>query len=136
MSDPRPWWLLADPVRPGYWVVRFLVAKRRWGPHCPACIIRLQTWHEPGLAENLMERSPFFAAFVSGEPVGIWDIQASTHTTGRICRVEREITRGEYERLMLPIYAARRADRYLPAALPFQPVRVDQVEIPFLGGNR
>lgn len=51
----------------GYWLIRLI----RNGPLVPACIQRVQTMHEPGEPENTMERSPFLAAFINGEPVHI-----------------------------------------------------------------
>lgn len=129
--DPRPWWLLATPVRPGYWIMRFRLAGRQWGPSTPVCIVWLHTRVEPFAPDNHMERSPFLAAFAAGLPIGIWDVQPSTHTSGRISRIEQRITRQEYDQQMAEILAARREDRYLPAAVPFEPISIKQVEIPF-----
>lgn len=123
--------MLADPVRPGFWLVRFRLAARKWGPATPACIVWLHTRNEPTEPSNAMERSPFLAAFVAGLPASVWDIQASAHTTGRISRVERRISRAEYEAQMTEITAARRVNRYLPAAVPFQAVAVEHLPIPF-----
>jgi len=126
-----------------YWLVRVRLGRKpnktvQWGPLTPAAIIRLQTRHEPGEASNAMDRSPYYAAFLAGEPIDLielWALQMSTEvTTRRIIQIDRVLTRREYERLLGEIAGARRADRYLPMAVPFQPVRADQVEIPFLSG--
>jgi len=125
-------------VRTGFWLVRARLGRAEnktviWGPASPACIVRLHTRHEPGHPENLMERSPFFAAFVSGEPIGLYDLFPTTdHEQERIFRVERAISQPHYDRLMREIAEARRADRYLPMALPFKPIKIEALEVPFL----
>ena len=126
-----------DAVRPGFWLVRARLGPGKWGPAAPAAIIVLQTRFEPGEPENEMERSPFYAGFVSGLPVSIWSIHQATHTEGdRILRIERVLHRVEYDRLMAQIAEARRADRYLPMAVPFKPVSRRHVEIPFAAPRR
>lgn len=62
-AEPRA---ISKP-QPGHWLIRLI----RNGPLVPACIRRVQTTHEPGAADNQMERSAFLAAFINGEPVDI-----------------------------------------------------------------
>jgi hypothetical protein len=103
--DPRPWWTLAAMPRLGFWLVRERlprkqgeVGRAQWGPLLPAKIERIHTTYEPGEKLNTMERSPFFAAFVAGEPVSLYSLQQETHTAGdRIFRVERTIDRAEHD---------------------------------------
>ena len=51
----------------GHWLIRLV----KHGPWVPACIALVETTAEPGEPENIMERSPFIAAFINGEPVDI-----------------------------------------------------------------
>lgn len=53
--------------QPGFWLVR----PARGAPLVPAAIMRVLTTHEPGDPSNAMERSPFLAAFIAGEPVDL-----------------------------------------------------------------
>ena len=57
---------MLDP-QPGFWLVRLA----KGAPQVPAAIVRVHTTAEPGNPANLMERSPFLAAFVAGEPVDL-----------------------------------------------------------------
>ena len=54
-----------DRPEPGFWLVRLA----KGAPQVPACIRVVQTLAEPGDPLNLMDRSPFIAAFIAGEPV-------------------------------------------------------------------
>lgn len=66
--DPR----YLERIEPGFWKMRLV----RGGPEIPACIRWIHTTHEPGEPNNAMERSPFLAAFIAGEPVEllrVWD---------------------------------------------------------------
>lgn len=69
---------------PGYWVIRLV----KGGPPAPACIRWVETLHEPGLPENVMERSRFLAAFILEEPA---DLDAVWRA-----RQREEITEGDY----------------------------------------
>lgn len=132
LTAPASWVAAAPPVKPGYWMVRARLGPRQYGPLSPAAIIKLHTRYEPGDPDNVMDRSPFYAAFLAGEPIDIWSIQFSAHTQGKaILRIERELTRREYDRLVGQIAEARRWDRYLPMALPFQKPAIESMEIPF-----
>ena len=62
----RPKGYGGDP-EPGYWMIRLV----KNGPLVPACIRWVQTGAEPGEPENVMERSPFLAAFIDEKPVDI-----------------------------------------------------------------
>ena len=57
---------MLDP-QPGFWLVRLA----KGGPQAPAAIVRVHTTAEPGNPSNAMERSPFLAAFIAGEPVDL-----------------------------------------------------------------
>ena len=132
LTVPGSWVAAAPAIIPGYWLVRVRLGRRQYGPMTPAAIIRLHTRTEPGEADNPMDRSPFYAAFLAGEPIDIWSIQFSAHTAGKhIIRTEREITRREYDRMMAEIAEARRQNRYLPMAVPFQAPSIRDMEIPF-----
>lgn len=103
MSEAR---VIGQP-QPGYWLVRLV----RGGPPVPAAIMRVQTTSDPETGEA-MERSPFLAAFIAGEPA---DLDAVWHRRGT------PIDRAEYERrLARPgnAPADRRIDP-LTVALPF-----------------
>jgi hypothetical protein len=67
LLGPRP---VVDWPQPGYWMIRLVSG----GPEVPACICVVQTLHEPGIPENLMERSPFLAAFILGKPAGLDEV--------------------------------------------------------------
>jgi hypothetical protein len=69
--------------QPGFWLIKLV----KNGPPVPACIRWVQTTHEPGNADNPMERSRFLAAEINGQPVDIdrvWLVRG------------REIDGGEY----------------------------------------
>lgn len=59
-----------DQPQEGRWLVR--LGRNR--PLIPAAIMRVQTTSEPGESSNLMERSPFLAAFIGGEPVALYEV--------------------------------------------------------------
>ncbi len=117
--DTRP--RVTDHPRPGFWVLRM----GQGFPWCPARIVMAQTMFEPGEPENDMRgtRSPHLCALISGLPVKMEDVWE---------RRGRVIDRREYDRMMAEIDAARRADVYLPAALPFKKVSLLNVKVPFL----
>lgn len=107
---------------PIYKVTRFL----RNGPLCPACVIWIQTRSEPGEPNNRMERSQHLAGYISGQPADPRRIYMADSAG------TREISRTEYARLLDRIDDALRQNRYCAEASPFDPVRVDAIEIPFL----
>ena len=63
MSEPRR----IDAPQPGFWLIR----QAKGAPQVPACIRRFHTHYEPGNPLNLMERSPFLAAEIAGEYIGL-----------------------------------------------------------------
>ncbi len=132
MKDPRPWWLLAAPPRPGFWLVSARIGPRIWGPAVPAAVMRVHTEHEPGEPDNRMDRSPFWAAFVADEPTRIWSLQQATHTEGdRIYRTIREIDEAEYRFLVAETVWSRQYAPDEPAARPHDAVNLRQIPIPF-----
>lgn len=60
MNKPQPGWWLVRPVSRGDFV--------------PACIRWVETTHEPGNPENLMERSRSLGAFVNETPVALEEV--------------------------------------------------------------
>jgi hypothetical protein len=89
------------------------------GPEVPACICVVQTLHEPGIPENLMERSPFLAAFILGKPAGLDEVWK---------RRGREIDRGEYD---YRVDDARWAKAFAPREAIARPrQRVDWLDQP------
>lgn len=102
------------------------------GPLCPSVVMWVATVHEPGAPDNLMERSPHIAAYLSGE---VFDgPPARLYTMGKAGT--SHITRAEYERAVAAISANRRANRFDPRCFPFDPVDVEQMPLPFLARRR
>lgn len=98
------------------------------GPLCPSVIMWLHTLYEPGEPSNSMDRSPFIAAYLSGE---LFDgPPARLYTMGRAGT--EHISRAEYMRAVAEISSNRRANRFDPRCFPFDPVAVDQIPLPFL----
>lgn len=116
MFDPRR--RVTDFPAPGFWLIR-CVPK---GPWAPAAIMRLNTSSEPGQPDNLMDRSSFLAAFISGQPVALADVWLRR---GRI------ITRAEYNRAVAEIGEAVRANVYDPRCQPWKPVDISALPLPF-----
>lgn len=54
----------------GYWLIRLA----KGGPLVPASIQRIHTTFEPGNPQNEMDRSPFLAAFINGNPVSLEEV--------------------------------------------------------------
>ncbi|HXE51277.1 MAG TPA: hypothetical protein VN663_23060 [Ramlibacter sp.] len=111
---------MLDHPEPGLWLIRCC-------PRCPwvpARIVMVQVSHEPGQPDNDMRgtRSPFLAAFISGQPVAVSDVW------GRRGRI---ITRSEYERAVAEIAAAVRENRYDPRCAPFKAVEIESLPLPF-----
>lgn len=104
-------------IEPGYWLIRLGGYKT---PAVPACIRWVHTTHEPGLPENVMERSRFLAAFIKDEPVGFDEV------LGR--HLEKEITADEYR---YHVDNARWAKAYAPREAMTRPrQRVDWFDQP------
>lgn len=116
--DARPRSIAAPET--GYWLVR----RGQGFPWCPAAILRLLTAYEPECPENRMEgtRSPFLAAFVSGEPVSIAEVWE---------RRGRPISRAEYQRQLAEMAANLRLNRYDPRFRPGDRVKLAALTIPF-----
>lgn len=114
--DPRPRQM--DKPEEGWWLVR----TSQKAPWCPACIRLIETWHEPGIPENRMQRSPHLAAFISGRPVATAEVW---NRRGKV------ITREQYDSLIAEIKSNLFANRYEPRSTPYQPVDLSRVAIPF-----
>ncbi len=102
---------------PGFWLVRL----KRDSAWCPAAIMRLQTACEPSNTENHMERSPFLAAFISGEPV---DLEEVWHRRGRL------ISENAYWLACQEIDRARSQNIYDPRAYPRRPIKMGAMPLP------
>lgn len=114
MAEPRR----IDRPKPGFWLLRLV----KGGPDVAACILRLQTRHEPGEPQNQMERSPFLAAFINGEPV---DLAAVWERRGRA------ITEAEHcYRVALTDWAIQNAP-HEPAARPTEAINHMTAPVPF-----
>jgi hypothetical protein len=96
MLNALLWVSRADPPRTGFWLARVRVGPGKYGPLVPAAIVIEHTTCEPG-EDNPMDRSPFYAAYLAGEPVSVWTLLQRTHTAPeRFVRLEQEITAAEY----------------------------------------
>lgn len=126
------WVRHANAVRPGYWLVRARTGPRQWGPLVPAAIVVVRTEAEPDEPDNAMDRSPFFAAFVAGQPVSVWSLQQETHTFGeRIYRTEQVIGRAEYEYRLADLRWAQEHAPDEPQAQPHKTLDLMQAKLPF-----
>lgn len=99
---------------PGFWMIR--LAKN--GPEVPAAVKRLQTTYEPGNPTNLMERSPFIAAFIRGEvvaPARVWETRG------------RSISELEYEYQLRLARWANVTDEITPLAEPTKAVDLNAI---------
>lgn len=106
---------------PIYRIVRLV----KNGPLCPAATMWVTTRAEPGQPDNRMERSPFIAAFVSGEPTDPRRLFASGKAGST------HIDAKTYAALLAEIAANVRAGRYDPRTAPFSPVDVARLPLPF-----
>src|SRR5215204_721062 len=115
----RLWVQHADPPHLGYWLARVRVGPGKYGPLTPAAIVIEHTTSEPGVADNVMERSPFYAAYLGGEPVSIWTLLQRSHTAPeRFVRLEVDITREEYRYRLADLNHARDYRPTDPAGRP------------------
>lgn len=122
----------ANAIKPGYWLVRARLGPRAWGPLCPAAIVRIHTTEEPDEPMNAMDRSPFWAAFVAGQPVSIYSLQQETHTFGeRIYRAEKIIDRAEYEYRLAELRWAQKHAADEAIAQPDKRIDLMQTSLPF-----
>lgn len=103
---------------PGYWMVR----KAKGGADVPAAIIRHHTTFEPGEPDNAMDRSPFLAAYIAGEPVGIDEVWLWR---------EREIEEWEYRHAIADLEWLRRYKPNDPKVKFRKPVDWQQIDMPF-----
>lgn len=110
-------------IETGFWLVQL---KRR-GPWCPAAIMLIHTAYEPGNPTNLMERSPFLAAFVSGEPVDLEDVMS---------RRVHSITEDVYWRSCQEIDRARSLNVYDPRAHPRRAIKLAAMPLPGRGKSK
>lgn len=115
MSDaPRP---ILSP-RPGYWLLR--LAKN--GPRLPAAIMWVHTTREPGNPMNAMERSPFLAAFIAGDPVSLDEVWLRRGTA---------IAEDEYNFRIADLRHARKFRPDDPLTKPREAIDLDNVPLPF-----
>src|SRR5579863_595485 len=106
----------------GFWAVALV----NRGPLVPVAIMRIETASEPGEPENDMRgtRSPFLAAFIAGEIVGIDDVR-------RLLMAAKPIIESEYA---FRVADLKYAQRYAPdeaQAQPHKPVDWLQAALPF-----
>ena len=78
---------------------------------------------------NVDKKGLFLTAYISDDQA--WKKCLPVKMADVWLRRGQAISRAEYDQMMASIDAARRADRYLPAAVPFKKVDPRQVEIPF-----
>ena len=127
----RSWMADVELPRPGYWLARVRLGPGHYGPLTPAAIERIETTHEPGCPDNPMERSPFLAAFLAGEPVSLWTLYQTNHTAPeRFVRLETEISRSEYEYRLADLKHAKAWRPKDPTGQPKKPVDWLQAELP------
>lgn len=98
-----------DRPEPGHWAIRLV----KGGPEVGACIRWEHTTAEPGRPTNMMDRSPFLAAYINGEPVALQDVWT---------RRGRHITPDEYRHLVTDRQWCATYAPHLPEANPRKPV--------------
>lgn len=104
-----------DKPEPGFWMLRL----KKGGVEVPAAIKRVQTAFEPGNPTNLMDRSPFMAAFIRDEVVALPEVWE---------RRGRAVTETEYEYQLRIAGWAKTTTERTPLARP--EVSVDLSAIP------
>lgn len=107
-----------DKPECGYWLVRQI----KGGPRTPASIQVVHTLYEPGEAGNRMERSPFLAAFIAGEPVALDEVWL---------RRGDPITKEDYEFRVADLRWSREHAPDEPQANPRKAVDLLQATLPF-----
>lgn len=103
-----------DLPTPGYWAVRLT----RGGVEVGAAILRLQTVVEPGEADNRMERSSHWIAYLNGKIVSVETVWMKRG---------RKITEAEYNYLVADRAWAARYAPSSPEANPDKPVSAEQL---------
>lgn len=110
--------MIGDAPRPGWWMVRMV----RGGPEIPAAIVVVQTTHEPGDPENVMDRSPMLVGYLAGEQV----------SPARIpWQYGRQIDRAEYEHQVSLLRWAQDHEPDHPIAQPSARVDWRRAPMPF-----
>jgi hypothetical protein len=113
------WVALADPPRCGYWLARVRVGPGKYGPLCPAAIVIEHTTVDPSDEQNLMDRSPFYAAYLAGQVVSVWTLLQRAHTEPeRFVRLEQEIDEAEYRYRLAEMHWANEHRPDEPAGRP------------------
>ena len=107
-----------DAPQPGFWLMRLT----KGGPRVPASIQIVHTVFEPGRAGNRMERSPFLAAFIAGEPVAIEDVWLRRGET---------VTKAEHDFRVADLCWARANAPDEPQASPRKRIDLMQAKLPF-----
>lgn len=111
-------WSVIDQPGCGYWVMRAV----KGGPEVPASIQWERTEHEPGIPDNLMDRSPILTARIAGSVVE-W---------GRVWNwTKREVTKEEHDFRLADMAWAKANRPNLPIANPRKKLDLMQAEIPF-----
>ncbi len=108
---------IARPA-PGFWLLRQV----KGGPLVPAAIVVLRTTAEPDEPDNIMDRSPFIAAFIAGEPVGLDDVWF---------RRGEAITKREYEFRVADLRWAQQHAPDEPQAQPRKRIDLMTARMPF-----
>lgn len=98
-----------------------MVVLVKGGPRVPAAIMRVHTTAHPETGEP-MDRSPFLAAFIAGEPVALDDVWLKRGT---------EITAAEYHYQTATAIWAKAHAPHEPAARPREAVDPLTVQLPF-----
>ncbi len=107
-----------DRPEPGAWMIKLV----RHGPEVAARIFVAHTLHEPGDPSNVMDRSPFLAAEIAGEPVDLYRVW---ETKGRA------ITGAEYRFQLADAAWARAHSPATPKANPRAPIDHMSAPVPF-----
>lgn len=108
----------ASQPEPGYWLVRLV----KGGPRVPAAIRIVHTTREPGEESNRMDRSPFIAAFIAGDPVSIDDVW---HRRGE------PITEADYNFRVADVRWAQQHASDEPQTQPRKKIDLMQAKLPF-----
>ena len=107
-----------DRPEPGFWLMRLA----KGAPRVPACTRVVQTLAEPGDPLNLMDRSPFIAAFIAGEPVAVDDVWL---------RKGEPITEDEHNFRVADLLWAQQHAPDEPQASPRKRIDLMQAPLPF-----
>ncbi len=124
--NPAEWHAIRSrsPVRqmgrptPGYWLMRLVSG----GPRVPTAIVIVHTTREPGEESNRMDRSPFIAAFIAGEPVAVDEVWL---------RRGEQITEADYRFRVAEAAWCREFAPDEPIAQPRKRIDLMQARLPF-----